>query len=106
MTSPIVDEELALLAAVRRALEEHPEGAGASETNAVAELERLREQLLSGRGADDRAAALLEYNRQEALVKQLRSARERPRVAAESPYFGHIRLREQQREWDICLGKA
>ncbi|MBX3024361.1 AAA family ATPase [bacterium] len=106
MTNPIVDEELALLAAVRRALREHPEGAGASEASALAELERLREQLLSGRGADDRAAALLEYNRQEALVKQLRSARDRPRVAADSPYFGHLRLREQRREWDICLGKA
>lgn len=106
MTSPIVSEELALLAEVRRALAEHPEGAGPSEASALAELERLREQLLSGRGADDRAAALLEYNRQEALVKQLRVARERPRVAAESPYFGHLRLREQGREWDICLGKA
>ncbi|HSP97095.1 MAG TPA: ATP-binding domain-containing protein [Candidatus Dormibacteraeota bacterium] len=106
MTSPIVSEELALLAAVRRALEEHPESAGPSEASALAELGRLREQLLSGRGADDRAAALLEYNRQEALVKQLRTARDRPRVAAESPYFGHLRLREQNREWDICLGKA
>lgn len=106
MANRIVEEELALLAEVRRALQEHPEGAGASEASALAELERLREQLLSGRGADDRAAALLEYNRQEALVKQLRSARDRPRVAHDSPYFGHLRLREQRREWDICLGKA
>ena len=106
MTSPIVRQELALLAEVRRALEQHPEGAGASETSALQELERLREQLLSGRGADDRAAAMLEYNRQEALVKQLRAGRDRPRVVAESPYFGHLRLREQGREWDICLGKA
>ncbi|MFN8644590.1 MAG: DNA helicase UvrD, partial [Candidatus Binatia bacterium] len=106
MTSPIVRQELALLAEVRRALEEHPEGPGASEASALQELERLREQLLSGRGADDRAAALLEYNRQEALVNQLRTGRERPRVAPDSPYFGHLRLREQGREWDICLGKA
>jgi DNA helicase-2/ATP-dependent DNA helicase PcrA len=106
MTTRIVEEELALLAEVRRALEAHPESAGPSDASALAELERLREQLLSGRGADDRAAALLEYNRQEALVKQLRTARERPRVAPDSPYFGHLRLREQGREWDICLGKA
>jgi len=106
MTSPIVTEELALLAEVRRAIDENPEGSGASETSALAELERLREQLLSGRGADDRAAALLEYNRQEALVKQLRVGRDRPRVVPGSPYFGHLRLREQNREWDICLGKA
>lgn len=102
----IVAEELALLEQVLRALAEHPEGSGPSDSSALQELERLREQLLSGRGADDRAAALLEYNRQEALVRQLRSARERPRVAHDSPYFGHLRLREQGREWDICLGKA
>lgn len=106
MTSPIVRQELALLAEVRRALAAHPEGAGASEASALRELERLREQLLSGRGADDRAAALLEYNRQEALVKQLRAGRDRPRVTPESPYFGHLRLRETGREWDICLGKG
>ena len=39
-------------------------------------------------------------------MKQLRAGRDRPRVVPESPYFGHLRLREQNREWDICLGKA
>ncbi len=106
MTHRIVREELTLLEQVRRALAEHPEPTGPSESSAVQELERLREQLLSGRGTDDRAAALLEYNRQEALLRQIQSSRERPRVAPESPYFGHLRLREQNREWDICLGKA
>ena len=65
MRDPIVTEELALLDAVRRALEAHVESAGPSERTALRELERLREQLLSGRGADDRAAALLEYNRRQ-----------------------------------------
>jgi DNA helicase-2/ATP-dependent DNA helicase PcrA len=106
MAPTIVTEEIALLEQVLRALAEHPEGSGASETSALQELERLREQLISGRGADDRAAAMLEYNRQEALVRQLRTGRDRPRVAHDSPYFGHLRLREQGREWDICLGKA
>jgi DNA helicase-2/ATP-dependent DNA helicase PcrA len=106
MPHRIVEEELALLEDVRQALDAHQESRGPSESTALAELERLREQLLSGRGADDRAAALLEYNRQEALLRQLRSSRERPRVAPESPYFGHLRLREQGREWDVCLGKA
>ncbi|MDX2169610.1 MAG: ATP-binding domain-containing protein [Deltaproteobacteria bacterium] len=106
MAHRIVDEEEALLAQTRAALAAHSEPTGPSETAAVAELERLREQLLSGRGADDRAAALLEFNRQEALLRQLRTSRERPRVAPESPYFGHLRLREKGREWDVCLGKA
>jgi DNA helicase-2/ATP-dependent DNA helicase PcrA len=106
MPHPIVVAELSLLEQVRRALVEHTEPRGASQADAVAELERLREQLLSGRGADDRAATLLEYNRQEALLREIRAARERPRVAIESPYFGHLRLRENGREWDICVGKA
>ncbi len=106
MAHRIVDEEEALLAQARAALATHVEPAGASEATAVGELERLREPLISGRGADDRAAALLEFNRQEALLRQLRSSRERPRVAPESPYFGHLRLREKGREWDVCLGKA
>jgi len=106
MAHPIVEQELALLQEVRDALDAHQESSGPSETAALAELERLREQLLSGRGADDRAAALLEYNRQEALLRQLRTSRERPRVAPESPYFGHLRLREKGREWNVCLGKA
>ncbi len=106
MPHPIVVAELSLLEQVRRALAEHSEPRGASQADAVSELERLREQLLSGRGADDRAAALLEYNRQEAVLREVRAARERPRVAIDSPYFGHLRLRENGREWDVCVGKA
>lgn len=106
MLHPIVAEELALLEDVRRALAAQPEARGPSDSAVIAELERLREQLLSGGGADDRAAALLEFNRQEALLKQIRAGRERPRVTAESPYFGHLRLRENGREWHICLGKG
>ncbi len=106
MPDPIVTEELALLAAVRQALEAHVESSGPSETTAIRELERLREQLLSGRGADDRAAAMRDYDRQEALLRQIRSGRKRTRVAPASPYFGHLRLREGGREWDICLGRG
>ncbi|MEO8601877.1 MAG: UvrD-helicase domain-containing protein [bacterium] len=106
MAHRIIAEEQALLAQVRQALDTHEESPGPSESTAVAELERLREQLISGRGTDDRAAALLEFNRQEALLRQLRTSRQRARVAADSPYFGHLRLREQGREWDVCLGKA
>ncbi|MGH7790269.1 MAG: 3'-5' exonuclease [Candidatus Binatia bacterium] len=106
MPHPVVLEELTLLAQVRAALEKGPEHAAPTETAVVRELERLREELASGRGENDRAALQWEWNRQSSLLRQLRSAREAPQVAAGSPYFGHLRLREEGREWDICVGKA
>jgi DNA helicase-2/ATP-dependent DNA helicase PcrA len=102
----VVTEELALLDAVRKAIERGSERSAPAEAAILRELERLRDELNSGRGATDRAALQWEWNRQSALLRQLRASREAPRVASESPYFGHLRLRENGREWDICLGKA
>jgi len=79
---------------------------GPAEGEVVAELQRLREQLLSGRGSEDHAAMSAEFNRQSALLDQIRASRDAPRVGSSSPYFGHMRLRESGREWDVCLGKA
>lgn len=102
----IVEEELALLEQVESALHRAEGRSGPSEAAIVSELERLRDELRSGRGADDRAALQWEWNRQSALLRQLRASREAPRVPVESPYFGHLRLHEGAREWDICLGKG
>jgi len=106
MTHPIIEEEQALLARVLAALERQPVRARPSESAALAEIERLREQLLSAAGADDHGAASAELSRQTALLRQLREARPAAPVARESPYFGHLRLREAGRTWDICLGKT
>jgi DNA helicase-2/ATP-dependent DNA helicase PcrA len=106
MPHPLVDEELALLARVNEALAREPSRARPSENTIVKELARLREQLLSGRGADDHAALSSEIRRQSAILQQIREARAVPGVVRSSPYFGHLRLREGRRQWDICLGKA
>ncbi len=106
MTPDIVADELALLDQVVAALDRGPARAAPSEESTVRELEYLREQLLSGPSDTDRAALTWEWNRQSSLLKQLRAAREAPQVARHSPYFGHLRVREQGREWDLCLGKA
>ncbi len=106
MTPDIVADELALLDQVVAALDRGPARAAPSEESTVRELEYLREQLLAGPSDTDRAAMTWEWNRQSSLLKQLRAAREAPQVARHSPYFGHLRLREQGREWDLCLGKA
>lgn len=103
---PIVEQELELCARVVAAVEIGPRRADPSEAQIVAELERLREQLLAGRGLEDQAALTAEFNRQSALLEQLRGARAAPRVTADSPYFAHLRLQEKGRRWDVCLGKA
>ena len=79
-----------------------------SEDSARKELEHLREQLLSGRGATDRAALADEYNRQTRAAGARCAAAPRSPcpVARASPYFGHLRLREDGEEWDVCLGNG
>ncbi len=102
----IVKEEIDLCARVIDAIARGPRQSGPSEHDVLTELERLREQLISGRGEEDQGAIASEYNRQAALLEQLRSSRASIKVAPGSPYFGHIRLSEDGRSWDVCLGKA
>jgi DNA helicase II / ATP-dependent DNA helicase PcrA len=106
MASAIVAEELALLEQVLAALDRGPARTGPTETSARRELEHLREELLSGRGETDRAALADEYNRQSAILEHLRGATRTLAVARESPYFGHLRLSEDDEEWDVCLGNG
>ena len=102
----IVKEEIELFERVIDAIARGPRRAGPSEADVVKELERIREQLLSGRGAEDRAALMSEMNRQSALLEQLRTSRASAVVNRDSPYFGHMRLNEDGRRWDVCLGRA
>lgn len=103
---PIIEQELQLCVQVIAAIDRAAGRAGPSESQIVAELERLRDQLASGQGGDDRAAVAAEFSRQSALLAQLRAARAVPRATRDSPYFAHMRLQENGRQWDVCLGKA
>jgi DNA helicase-2/ATP-dependent DNA helicase PcrA len=47
-----------------------------------------------------------QWNRQTALLRQLRVSREAPVVDPHSPYFAHLRMRENGEERDLCLGRA
>jgi DNA helicase-2/ATP-dependent DNA helicase PcrA len=102
----IVEEELALLARVAKALQEESTAATPSEAPILRELEGLREQLVSGQESKDEMALTDQWHRQTSLLKQLRSARGGPQVDPASPYFAHLRLREVGRERDLCLGHA
>ena len=102
----IVTEELALLERVMAALAENPTSAPPSEATLVEELAGLREALRAGEKAEDHAALLDQWNRQTALLDQLRASRSMPQVSRDSPYFAHLRLRERGAEFDVLLGKA
>jgi len=102
----IVTEELALLERVMTALAQTPASAPPSESALVEELAGLREALRAGEKAEDHAALLDQWNRQTALLDQLRTSRRMPQVSRDSPYFAHLRLRERGAEFDVLLGKA
>lgn len=102
---PIVRQELELLERVVRTLREHPPQALASESQIVEDLLRLREDLPAAK-EEDKGALMDQYNARLALLEQIRAARDRPEVDPDSPYFAHLRLREEGRERDLCIGKA
>ena len=106
MRHPIVADELKILEQVNAVLEEFPTVAGPSEASLVEELTRLREMMREGEKAEDQAALLDQWNRQSALLEQLRASRQAPQVSRDSPYFAHLRLCENGAERDILLGKA
>ncbi len=102
----IVQEELALLGAVNARLTAVASAVVPSEAGVVRELEHLRETLRDGVKAEDQAALLQQWDRQSALLRQLRTAERPPDIDPGSPYFAHLRLRERGREHDILLGKT
>jgi DNA helicase-2/ATP-dependent DNA helicase PcrA len=102
----IVSEELGLLGRVLEVLDEEPSRVRPSESSIVAELDRLRAALVEGTDAKDRGALMQQWDRQSALLRQLRTSREAPEVERASPYFAHLRWQEGNREWELCLGKA
>jgi DNA helicase-2/ATP-dependent DNA helicase PcrA len=103
----IVSEELKLLERVATGLADAPARQFPSEASLIEELEAVREQLLRGQGDDFERAALSDrWNNLTALRRQLEESRNAPVVDPTSPYFAHLRLREGDRERDLCLGKA
>jgi DNA helicase-2/ATP-dependent DNA helicase PcrA len=102
---PIVRDEEAQLARVARLLAEVPWEAPPKEADLVAELVRLREELATAK-EEDKGSLMEQYNQQLAHLEQLRGSRERGHIDPASPYFAHLRLRENGRSRDLFLGKA
>ncbi|MBW2363137.1 MAG: ATP-binding domain-containing protein [Deltaproteobacteria bacterium] len=106
MKPPIVAEELELLESVNRSLEEQPGAKVPSEAPIVEELRRLREQLVANPESKDAMSLNEQWHRQNALLTQLRVNRAAPQIDPRSPYFGHLRLEEDGKVRDLCLGRA
>lgn len=104
----IVAEELELLERVVQVLAATAGAATATapERSLVQELDRLREALNDRTKLEDQPALLEQWHRHSALLEQLRTSRAQPRVSIDSPYFGHLRLREENGEQDVLLGKG
>jgi DNA helicase-2/ATP-dependent DNA helicase PcrA len=103
---PIVEDELAQLEWVRERLASLPEVETASEMPIVRELESLRDALVSGSENKDRMALLQEWYRQEALLRQIRAGKPTGEVDPRSPYFAHLRLREEHGDRNLFLGRV
>lgn len=106
VTDRIVAEELELLRRVMTVLDATPHDSPLSEEAVVAELESIRRSLVEGTDSKDEGALVQQWDHRSALLRQLRESRKAPVVDRNSPYFGHLRLREGGRELDLCLGKA
>jgi DNA helicase-2/ATP-dependent DNA helicase PcrA len=102
----IVSDELDLLKTVTALLEDSAPPSRASERVLVDELARLRDEIAGTRDLLDRASLREQWNQRAALLEQLRAAGPARDVDPRSPYFAHLRLREGERERDLCLGKA
>ncbi|HYC22586.1 MAG TPA: UvrD-helicase domain-containing protein, partial [Candidatus Bathyarchaeia archaeon] len=105
MRHPIVEEELAILGEVNSRLDSAGTRREPSEASILEELEHIRSALATAK-AEDRAALLQQWDRQSALLGQLRSARGTPSLDLASPYFAHFRLLESSQRHDILLGKT
>ena len=107
MPDRIVQEELELLARVRDTLGRTGEPEAPSEAGLVQDLHGIRDQLLDGAPDPyDQTQLTLRFHVQSSVLDQLRKSRQAPRVDRSSPYFAHLRLRENGRVRDLCIGKA
>jgi DNA helicase-2/ATP-dependent DNA helicase PcrA len=103
----IVQEEIALLGEVNARLDAAAPEHAPSEASLVAELAHLRESIRDGSTKEeDRAALMQQFDRHSALLNQLRTAERAPAVDAASPYFAHLKTREQTGVQDILIGKT
>jgi DNA helicase-2/ATP-dependent DNA helicase PcrA len=98
---PIVAEESALLGVVLKKLDAQPRRSRA-QVDDLASMIELRDALAEAK-PEDQGSILEQMHRIEALSKQ-RGKGESPPIDRKSPYFGHLRLEENERRRDVLIG--
>lgn len=102
----IVEEEEALLARARESLErerERTRARGTGELRSLDALRSLRDEALAAK-AEDLAPLLHEMTVRQELIR--RRADEPPPPDPATPYFAHLRVREEGKAKDYLLGSA
>lgn len=105
MRHEIVQEEQNLLAKVGKVIAERPVIEPPSRQEIVEELVRLREEIPHAK-EEDKPMLMGQYNDLFSLLQKIEEISERAQVDPASPYFAHLRLRENDRNRDLFLGKA
>ncbi len=102
---PIVVEEEQLLTANLEALKQVAPEAQLDNDAIVAEMKRLRDEIPTAQ-TDERPGLIDQYERLGNLLMQQGASLGGAGVDPASPYFAHMRLRQDDRVRDVFLGKA
>lgn len=102
---PVVQEELATLADVREKLLRAAPERVAKEDETIAELQRIQADIATAK-TEDKAALEQQYEHMVRLLEQLRKGRDIDRIDPDSPYFGRLRLIQDERPLEVMLGKT
>ncbi|MSP56842.1 MAG: DNA helicase UvrD [Myxococcales bacterium] len=100
-----IQEEEALLEAIRERLISEPPAAGANPDDIVEEMQRLQQEMRAAK-TEDKAAIEQQYNLQGRVLEQIRKGKQEARVNPENPYFAHMTVRAEGRTTDVYLGKC
>ncbi len=101
----MVRQEQRLLELNRRVLLEHPEGAGTSDEEPLAEMHSLRDAIGSAKD-EDLGSIFQQYDQLSKRVLQLQARRGELKVDPDCPYFAHLGLHDQRGRRDLFLGRA
>ena len=102
---PILAEETALLDDIRERLATLRPPPVATEEDVLAELDRIKQEMRHAK-TEDKAALEQQYDLSGRVLEQLRRGRPESGVDTENPYFAHLRVRQEGRVTDVCLGRA
>ena len=101
----IIAEEESLLADVRTRLKEQPPEADIDADAIIIEMRTLREQVREA-DHDERPGLMMQYERLGHLLQAQGRSLGKDAVDPEKPYFGHMRLCEDDRERDVFIGRT